>query len=166
MRQIRGLLANRKIRFVCVGILNTLLNFLVLNFAFFVLKQNKFVASLIATLFAVVISFFLNRGFVFHNKSRSLRQPLLFAAVTLTGVLIFQNAIYGLFVVLLRSHTAPIRDLIHSVSGVKLSTNFIDINLSNLISSLFAMIWNYNGYRLFVFKEGSSISDEIVEIPT
>jgi putative flippase GtrA len=152
MRHLKKLTENQKIRFGIVGISNTLLNFAVLNFAFYFLKTNKIVSSIIATICAVSISFFLNRNFVFKHKGRSIIQPVLFVAVTLSGVLVMQNSIYALFVFILRDHSFWLIKSVHSVSGITLTDDFVDINLSNLIASLFAMVWNYNGYRWFVFK--------------
>lgn len=155
MRHLRKLTENQKIRFGIVGISNTLLNFVVLNFAFYFLKTNKIVSSVIATICAVSISFFLNRNFVFKHKGRSIIQPLLFVGVTLSGVLVMQNSVYALFVFILRDHSYALIEFVHSTTGIILTKDFVDINLSNLIASLFAMVWNYNGYRLFVFKKSS-----------
>lgn len=153
MRHIKKLVSHRKVRFGLVGIGNTLFNFVILNIAFFLLGQSKIVSGIIATLFALTLSFFLNRNFVFRHAGQPSRQALRFVLVTLTGVMLIQNVVYAFFVFILKDHTGGVVNLIHSLSGIQLSENFFDINVSNAIGSLCTMVWNYNGYRLFVFNE-------------
>ena len=158
-------LENRKIRFVLVGGLNTLFNFVILDAAFYGLKQSKLVSSFIATSFAIVLSFFLNRGFVFRHKQLSWRQPVLFIIVTVSGVLLIQNSIYYAGIHLLSNHTEWLIRLIHSFVGITLSKNFVLVNLSNVFGSLGALAWNYNGYRLFVFKGHNKDVIEEIDLP-
>ncbi len=153
MKQFTQLTAYRKVRFVIVGIGNTVFNFAVLNFCFYVLGQGKIVSSIIATICAVILSFFFNRNFVFKHTGRSWRQPILFAAVTLSGVLLLQNSVYALLVFLLRDYMGGISNAIHSLTRIRLGNDFLLINLSNAAASLCTMLWNYNGYRLLVFKD-------------
>lgn len=135
--------------------------------------QGKIISSVIATLCAVCMSFFLNRNFVFRHKGRSLRQPLMFAAVTLTGVLLVQNAVYILFIAVLHTHTQILVDVTYATLGLALTNDFFDINISNFLASLVVMVWNYNGYRLFVFNlrydhknNEESENEEVVTLTT
>jgi putative flippase GtrA len=155
--------SRRVVRFIIVGVGNTLLNFVVLNIAFYALRQPKLIASLIATFFAVIVSFTLNRNFVFSDKSRPLRQLVLFVIVTLSGVLIVQNGIFYVGITLLRGHESAIVALVKRVTGIALATSFVNVNVSNAVAALFVMVWNYNGYRFFVFKEASP-PDGVTEI--
>ena len=147
----QGIKNSQIARFTFVGIGNTLINFAVLNFSFYELKLNRIVASVIATSVAVTISFFLNRSFVFRHIGQSWKQPLKFIAVTITGVLVIQNSVFSLFSWILFSHTRAIIYFV-AITGLHLSRNFVDINISNVLASLAAMAWNYNGYKRFVFK--------------
>jgi len=162
---VHKVVASRKIRFGLVGIANTAFNFVVLDSCFYLLHQSKIVSSVIATLCAVTISFFLNRNFVFRHRARSLRQPIMFAVVTLTGVLLVQNVIYAVFVGLLKNRLDPLAHLAHSITGVTFANSFLDINVSNLIASAFAMVWNYNGYRWFVFTESGKVEEDEIIVP-
>lgn len=156
----------RQLRFVIAGTANTLFNFLVLNLSFYALHESKLVSSFIATSCAIILSFLLNRNFVFKHKQNSWREPLVFIVVTVSGVLLIQNTIYDIGIHLFVNHTAWLINPIYALSRVKLSYNFVEVNVSNVIGSLGALIWNYNGYRLFVFKgHKENILDE-VEIPS
>ena len=163
MRVIKQLTNAQTVRFVIVGVFNTLLNFTILDFSFYILKTGKIASSIIATICAVSISFFLNRGFVFRHKGGGLRQPIMFAAVTVTGVLIIQNTIYIIFLHIIHHHSYGLIKFIHDITGISLTKDFVDINLSNVAGSIIAMVWNYNGYRLFVFKPKKI--HEIIETP-
>lgn len=166
MEVVKKLINSRKIRFGLVGIGNTLFNFIILNIMFFVFMQSKLVSSIIATLCAVCVSFFLNRSFVFRHHQRSILQPILFVAVTLSGVLLVQNSTFVGFAWLLKDFSDTIANQVNSLTGISLSKEFFDINISNALASLIVMVWNYNGYRLFVFndkfepKAGQKVDDE------
>jgi putative flippase GtrA len=150
-------------RFVIVGVCNTIINFAILNFAFYSLHQGKLVSSFIATGCAVIFSFILNRNFVFLDKERPTVKLIIFIAVTVSGILIVQNSVYALGIYLLHNHEVGVINFIHSIFKISLSKNFVDVNLSNVVASLFVMVWNYNGYRLFVFRN-AKIGNEIYEI--
>lgn len=152
MGLIKSIVAFRLGRFVIIGLCNTVINFAILNFAFYGLHQGKLVSSFIATSCAVIFSFILNRSFVFLDKERPMMKLVLFIVVTVGGILLIQNSVYALGVFLLHHHDAGVINAVYAITRIRLSANFVDINLSNVIASLIVMVWNYNGYRLFVFK--------------
>jgi putative flippase GtrA len=162
MGYVKKIVAFRFIRFLIVGTGNTAINFALLNFAFYGLHQGKLVSSFIATGCAVVCSFVLNRSFVFLDKERPAQKLFVFMAVTGSGVLLIQNSVYALGLHLLQNHTVGVAADMHNLTGLHLSGTFMAINLSNVIASIGVMFWNYNGYRLFVFK-GHRYGDDIVE---
>ena len=135
MGYIAKLKSYRIARFALVGFANTVVNFAVLNIAFYGLHWNKILSSVIATSCAIAFSFFLNRGFVFRDTSRPVKKFMMFTVVSACGVLIIQTSVYAVCVLLLRH-----------------SSDYIAINVSNLIASICVAFWNYNGYRLFVFN--------------
>lgn len=148
----RKLFRPRMNRFAIVGVANTALNFAVLNFVFYSLQGGKFISSFIATSCAVIFSFILNRNLVFMDKVRPAKKLVLFIIVTVSGVLLIQNSVYALGIKLLQHHELRVSNFIYAFTDTRFSSDFIDVNLSNLIASLFVMAWNYNGYRLLVFK--------------
>lgn len=151
IRQIRH---HRIFRFVIVGVANATLHFSILNATFYLLNQGKLVSSIIATVCAVTFSFVMNRNFVFADKStRAIKQLVLFIIITLTGMLLIHNAAYALTLNLLNNNEQFIVDIVHTITGVTLSNDFVDINVSTVVGAIFAMVWNYNGYKWFVFKD-------------
>jgi putative flippase GtrA len=139
-------------RFSVVGVFNTLFNFLVLNFCYYKLGVNKIVANIIATSLALLISFVLNRKFVFAHKGNWRHQFMLFALITVAGSLILNNSIYAASVFLLKSASVGISHALNSI--VNLQPTFILINGSAIIATLFSMVWNYNWYHRVVFRGG------------
>jgi len=163
MGLVKKIVAVRLGRFVIIGICNTIINFAILNFAFYGLHQGKLVSSFIATSCAVIFSFILNRNFVFLDKKRPVMKLTIFIIVTVSGILIVQNSIYALGIFLLHNHEFGVINFIHDLTRISLSRNFVDVNLSNAVASLLVMIWNYNGYRWFVFKT-QRIGNDVDEV--
>lgn len=161
MRLLQTLWQHRVTRFVIVGVSNTALHFSILNFSFYVLGQSKIVSSLIATMCAVTFSFVLNRSFVFASKdTRPAQQLALFVVVTLSGMLLIHNAVYAFSLALLSNWDQQLSTILHTVLGISFSKDFIDINVSTVMGAMVAMVWNYNGYRLFVFKDKKQHEEE------
>lgn len=151
----------RVVRFLLVGVSNAVLHFSILNASFFFLHQSKIGASIIATIFAMSYSFILNRNFVFKKRSDKLSsQAIPFIVVTVSGMLIVHNLIYLMMVWLLEHNGIGVTMFIENISGHLLSADFVDINLSTVVGATVAMIWNYNGYRLFVFHGKKGVLDE------
>ncbi len=150
------MLQYRILRFAAVGIINTSINFLILNFSFYRLGLGKIAANVVATSVALIISFVLNREFVFIHRGHWIKQFLTFALVTAIGTLVINNAVYILALSVLKGHFSYdvsnwLRD-----AGIKLSRDFIEINCSALIATVFSMVWNYTGYRKVVFREAKT----------
>jgi putative flippase GtrA len=151
IRKLQTLVGNRTIRFVIVGILNTLVNFVILDFSFYELKLNKVVSNIVATCVAIVLSFVLNRNFVFVHRGKWFKQFVLFASVTIVGTLVINNAIYILSLAALGHYADSIARTLSDL-GPKIGSSFVLINGSAAIATLFSMVWNYNGYKRIVFR--------------
>jgi putative flippase GtrA len=136
------LLEKRVGRFAFVGVINTLVNFVVLNVSFYLLGQGKLVSSITATSVTILLSFLLNRTFVFRDKSRPAVRLLYFILVSAAGVLLVQNLAFMLCATVLPH-----------LLGTWPGADFVAINGSAAIASLCAMIWNYNSYRIVVFND-------------
>lgn len=139
-----------------MGVTNAAISFGVLNALYYGFGQGKITASIIATGLALLFSFAMNRVFVFADTSRSAHvQFIPFALVTISGSFIVLNAVYIISLQLLQGNEQPIINALQSVTGLTASASFVDINLSTVFGAIAAMFWNYNGYRLFVFKSSS-----------
>ncbi len=139
MIMIRGYIARRRFaRFLAVGAVNTITNFVFLNLAFFVLGFSKLLSIVMGTATAIIISFLLNRSFVFKDKSRPFKKFIMFINVATIGTFAIQT-----FVFIQASN----------VVGRFFDNNVIVINISNLLASFFVLFWNYNGYKYLVFRK-------------
>ncbi|MDB5170461.1 MAG: hypothetical protein JWO35_155 [Candidatus Saccharibacteria bacterium] len=162
MKLILRLAQKRVLRFAVVGTSNALISFGVLNIVFYAFNSSKIVASIVATSCALMFSFFMNRNFVFADKTKKAhKQAIPFVVVTISGTIIVLNSVYLLSLKLLDGREQPLIDLAHAITGLVLSQSFVDINLSTAIGAVVAMIWNYNGYRWFVFKR--STAEELLD---
>jgi putative flippase GtrA len=150
LKSILSLAKSRVFRFALVGVFNTLLNFTILNLAFYQFKLGKVASNFLATGVALAISFFLNRNFVFVHKGHWVKQLVRFAVVTIIGTILINNLVYIFFVGRLLSIDTYLSSHIH-LFGVSLSPIFVQINGAAFVATLCTMVWNYNGYKKFVF---------------
>jgi putative flippase GtrA len=129
-------------RFVIVGVLNTAIDLLVLNFLVYILKvDNPFIFSIIKGIsfsVAVINSYFMNKYFTFAKKETKNKDFYMFIIISLIG----------LFINIIISST--------SFYLLGLYPNIISINLiatiSGVIGAMFTMVFNYVSYSYFVFK--------------
>jgi putative flippase GtrA len=140
MQYVHKLFDIRLNRFLLVGAGNTAINFAVLNAAFIFLHSGKVTASILATSCAIIFSFIFNRSFVFRDRDHPAKKFIRFAAIAVAGTLLLQTSIYSTCTFIL------------SRQGW-ITNGIVQINICNLIASLGVMVWNYNGYRLLVFKD-------------
>src|SRR6266568_3515052 len=89
----------------------------------------------LAGLINTAVSFLLNRSFVFLDKERPVRKLARFIMVSVAGVFLIQNSVYAVCLVLLHSREAGVIRTMQSITGYQLSSNFVDVNLSNLVAS-------------------------------
>ena len=127
------------VKFAQVGVLNTAIDFGILNFFIAITGVASGVGIILinATSFstALVNSFFWNKEWVFGQTKKS--NFLTFAAVTLIGLSINTGVVY-----ILTTYVPPV--LVTSAS--------LWANLAKLAATVLSLIWNFMGYKLIVFK--------------
>lgn len=161
---LQRLISRRMLRFVLIGVCNAIISFGVLNIVFYKFHQTKIISSIIATSCALIFSFIMNRGFVFGDKTKKVRQQLpIFIIVTVSGSLLVLNLIYIMSLRLLNGHEHLIITPIKTLTSLSLTKNFVDINLSTIIGAAVALFWNYYGYKRFVFKGSKDAIEEAIE---
>ncbi len=138
-------------RFIGVGVLNTFVDFFVLNIliAIFGLGQGGFRFAFFKAcsfLVALVNSYFFNKYFVFKKQdslsvSKS-KEAGKFATVSVIGFLI----------------NVLISTLIFSLGNVLFSAQNPSIlaNLGAIFGTAVVLVWNYLGYKFFVFNQPTS----------
>lgn len=146
---------NSLAKFGLVGILNTLIDFGIFN----VLTSKKIgwkkiPANLASTTVAMIVSFSLNRGFVFHATSGNIYlQTAEFFAVTAFGLYVLQNIVIWF---LLDVWEWPVELAWKIVQLVKLdkymSHDFVRKNAAKAAATLVSLTWNYLMFSFIVFK--------------
>lgn len=132
--------ARKPLRFVVVGIANTVIDFGLMN-VFKLIGLNIYVANTISTGSAMIFSFFLNKKWTFRNAGKNyLRQVILFFIFTMIGIWVIQNGFIWLI------HTF--------IPHFGLSDVLFD-NVAKLIASIPSLIWNYITYNTIVFRSSS-----------
>lgn len=131
-------------KFFCVGLLNTAIDFTVLNICVFFFGTGEngelfvFFKS-ISFLAAVTNSYFLNKWFVFeHDAPMSAKEPLLFLIISCVGFWINVSISFAMF-------TLFVQDV---------SPHFA-ANIAALMGTVVVFAWNFIGYRFFVFKQSN-----------
>lgn len=138
-----GQLFGQFLRFGIVGVINTAINFIVLNILSHLtgIKSGPHVVyiSLIAFAVALANSYFLNDFWVFKDEGHHEggRKFSLFLTVSLIGA-----GINALVVFWVTTHMQPVYHLSQSQW----------LNVANLVATGVALVWNFIGYKLFVFK--------------
>jgi putative flippase GtrA len=130
----------QKIRFVGVGVINTMIDFGVL----FTLKAfglPTIPSNIISTSAAFCFSFFANKKYTFKTTDTDVRRELvLFIIVTLFGLWVLQSAIIALVTGLL--------------SPLQLSQDTA-LLAAKLCATAGSLVWNYVLYSRVVFKNPS-----------
>ncbi len=142
-------------KFGLVGILNTAIDFILFN----VLTNKKIglrkiPANLISTSVAMLVSFTLNRGFVFNATGGNIYlQSAEFFAVTAFGLYVLQNIVIWL---LLEKWEWPVEFVWKVVQLIKLDKymghEFVRKNAAKAAATLVSLTWNYLMFSFIVFK--------------
>ena len=130
---------SEKIRFVLVGIVNTIVDFTTLFLLAVGLGLPPLIANIFSTTAALITSFVLNKKAVFHDTdTHNLRQVLLFLAVTLAGIWGVQAAV--IFVV------SELALAWFAVGGP------MALLAGKIVATGFSLVWNYLWYSRVVFR--------------
>ena len=127
-------------KFALVGVLNTAIDFGILNLLMFVTKIESGLGIIplntISFSTAVINSFFWNKKWVFKKEKGV--NFITFFTVTLIGLVINNLIVY-----LITTYVPPVFDI----------NGKLWANLAKALATGVAMIWNFTGYRLIVFKK-------------
>jgi putative flippase GtrA len=151
----KKLASSRFSRFIGVGVLNTLLDFTLLNIllAVFGHGSNSTVVlyNTISATTVALLSFFLNRAFVFKSKHTPHHYALYFILITLAGLYVVQNSIIYAFLHWFDGLAGWAANVLGH-GGIGLSKEFILVNSAKAVATLGSMTWNYIWYKKAIFK--------------
>jgi len=146
-------------KFVSVGISNTIIDFVVLNVlmklglkAVLIIAQREFlIANIIAVSCATINSFIWNRRWTFGSKEKAiLIQIIKFLIITLIANYFIQQIIFNQ----LYFRFAPLEKLAEIFTRIIPGTkDFFATNISKAFAVLGAGVWNFLGYKFFVFRK-------------
>jgi len=141
-------------KFGAVGVINTLLDFVVLDVLHLKVGMGLIAANLISTTVAMLFSFFANRTFVFkHHSERVWRQMVVFWVVTAFGLYVLQSGVIWAFDHPLLGITKAVVRAVHAMGFHHLSSAFIMTNSVKLVADALTLLWNYILYKRVVFVD-------------
>ena len=147
MKSARLLLNNQVTRFILVGSLNTILDYLIFNLLIFLFSLKPVEANFISTSCALSFSYFLNKRLVFkHQGIIDKRSAILFISFTLFGIWVIQGGLIYLIVNWVQ-HTQPNLYAAHKL---------IVPDIAKIFATGASLIWNFTSYNLFVFRDPRS----------
>jgi putative flippase GtrA len=147
-RRFRGL-ADELVKFGTVGLINTGLDYLVLNL---LLAIGPLKAKVVATIVATTASYLMNRKWTFGDRARTgvRREYALFFGLNLVGMII-QLAVLGV-----AKYGLGFDE--HGGGGDRLA-----LNIANAIGIGVAMVFRFWAYRTFVFTAPETATAETAE---
>ncbi|OGI22455.1 MAG: hypothetical protein A2808_03065 [Candidatus Moranbacteria bacterium RIFCSPHIGHO2_01_FULL_55_24] len=132
-------------KFIIVGGVNTGIDFLVLNILIYLTGITAgielFVLNTISFSVAVINSYFMNKRWTFEDKSVSEKEPVKFSqflAVSVVGIIINGGVLSGI------TYFIP---PLFGLSAV------LWANVAKLMATGLSLVWNFVGYKFFVFKK-------------
>ncbi len=154
-------------KFGAVGLLNTFIDYLVLNVLVFmgvnatlnIFGTPMLVANFIAVTLAMVNSFILNRFWAFReqadkDKSDVVQEIIKFIVITAFSGFVINQVVFNFFY----TSFPTINDFFYSIvtmlnlDGI-FSYTFVSLNASKVFATIAALIWNFFAYKFVVFKK-------------
>ncbi len=133
-----------KVRFIMVGVANTITDFIVLLSLISVWGVHAATANIISTTCALIVSFTLNKKAVFpESKPMTMRSVVLFVAVTLAGIWFVQTVIMSQLL-------SGFKVWLGVEGGAML---IVLIVVAKCIGIAAGSVWNYVWYSRVVFKK-------------
>ncbi|KKR20130.1 MAG: hypothetical protein UT50_C0021G0008 [Candidatus Moranbacteria bacterium GW2011_GWA2_39_41] len=133
-------------KFFVVGVMNTGVDFVILNILMYTTGQNSGVPYAffkgLSFLAAVTLSYFINKHWTFQDKSTENNDKKFYQFILVSIVGAFINIIAATLVV---TFIKPL--ILLPISGI------IWGNIGALCGSASGLIWNFIGYKFIVFKK-------------
>ena len=138
MKQLKNLFDEKLLKFILVGVVNTLVGMAIMFGLYNLAHCSYWVSSAANYILTSILSYFLNKYFTFKNKERSWKQVLRFVV----NIAVCYGRAYGiakpLCLQLLGNASVAVRDNVSMLVGMCLFTGL-----------------NYLGQRLFAFRTNS-----------
>jgi putative flippase GtrA len=147
-------------RFGIVGIINTLIDFIILNIVSRATGWSDEIANIPAVMVAMTFSFFANRHFVFKGgqKKDIVQQAIEFFPITAFGVIVVQGVIIYFFENIWRYPVelgVGFAEWANIIGTAGIDAQFVETNGVKLAATFASLVWNYLMYKKVVFKGGT-----------
>lgn len=149
-KKIKQILSSSFLRFIIVGLLNTIIGTSVMFLSYNLLHTGYWISSALNYVVGSIFSYFANKYFTFKSQKKSVKEVILFVV----NISICYFLAYGL--------AQPVVEKGFSVMNLGLSESLTD-QLAMLFGMGLFVIFNYFGQRLFVFKEKEVNSEKTRE---
>lgn len=141
-------------RFVAVGVVNTLIDFAVLNLLVFAFSLNKLAANTVSVTIAMAVSYLLNHNIVFRQTGQNhFKKIILFLVITAFGLWVLQNLTIYALIHWFAWPSATVKSILDLIGLDNLSNNFVVLNTAKILGTIISLLWNFFMYRRFVFTE-------------
>ena len=150
-------------KFAIVGVINTLVDVVILNIlvffgftaAFVILGQQFLAANIVSVAVAMVNSFILNKQWTFRAEEGNIYlQIVKFLVITIIGMFIIHQLIFNGIYYGLPSISGFIISIVHFLKLNNIfSDSFVALNSAKAIAIIASLIWNFIGYKFIVFKK-------------
>lgn len=131
------------IKFICVGLINTGVDFGILNLLMFLFGITTGIGysffKAISFIFAVINSYFLNKRWTFRKKGKMEKKEF-------TKFIVVSLITFGINV-----FTASL--LVNFIGPIGNIPLYVWANISALAATVFTTLINFFGYKYFVFKD-------------
>lgn len=135
-KKITSLIDQKLLRFIIVGIINTLVGTAIMFGLYNWAGCSYWVSSAANYILTSILSYFLNKYFTFQNKEKSVKQVVRF----IINIAVCYVLAYGI--------AKPLAFAVLSGFGEQIQTN-----AAMLVGMCLFVALNYLGQRLFAFKE-------------
>lgn len=136
MSRLTGLIDKKLVKFLVVGVINTLVGTAIMFGLYNLAHCSYWVSSAANYILTSILSFFLNKYFTFESKEKSAAEVLRFAVNIAVCYLLAYGIARPLCLAALAGASAAVRDNVSMFVGMCLFTGF-----------------NYLGQRFFAFKQ-------------
>ncbi|WP_039656064.1 GtrA family protein [Clostridium tyrobutyricum] len=136
MNRLKNIIDIKTLKFLIVGIVNTLVGTFIMFSFYNLLGLNYWISSSANYILASILSYILNKYWTFQNREKSVKIVFKF----IVNILVCYLISYGVAKPLVRS--------LLSAAGTK-----IQDNVSMLVGMILFTVLNYFGQRFFAFKK-------------
>lgn len=137
--------------FLVVGISNTAIDFVALNFFAAVVGLQTLVANVIAVTLAMIFSYFANKYLVFESDKDPIKQAGRFFTINIISAYLIQSLIITIFTEVWLWPMDQLNALIESMN-IDVTREFVGTNGSKSIAVTLAGVFSYFAYKNYVFK--------------